>query len=58
MEKVERHGADASQRGGELLTGGEHLGGLFYSPTVISGVPPTAAMASEETFGPVAGIAR
>jgi succinate-semialdehyde dehydrogenase/glutarate-semialdehyde dehydrogenase len=58
IEKVSRHVADALERGGELLTGGEQLGGLFYSPTVIAGVPPEAAMASEETFGPVAGIAR
>jgi succinate-semialdehyde dehydrogenase / glutarate-semialdehyde dehydrogenase len=55
---VTRHVADAVDRGGELLTGGEQLGGLFYSPTVIAGVPPEAAMATEETFGPVAGIAR
>ena len=58
IDKVERHVADALDRGGELLTGGEHLGGLFYRPTVISGVTPEAAMASEETFGPVAGVAR
>ena len=58
IDKVERHVADALERGGELLTGGEHLGGLFYRPTVITGVPPDAAMAREETFGPVAGIAR
>ena len=58
IDKVERHVADALERGGELLAGGEHLGGLFYSPTVIAGVPPEAAMACEETFGPVAGIAR
>jgi succinate-semialdehyde dehydrogenase/glutarate-semialdehyde dehydrogenase len=58
IDKVERHVADALEQGGELLTGGEHLGGLFYSPTVIAGVPPEAAMACEETFGPVAGIAR
>ena len=58
IDKVERHVADALDRGGELLAGGEHLGGLFYSPTVIAGVPPDAAMACEETFGPVAGIAR
>jgi succinate-semialdehyde dehydrogenase/glutarate-semialdehyde dehydrogenase len=58
IDKVERHVADALDRGGELLTGGESLGGLFYSPTVIVGVTPEAAMASEETFGPVAGIAR
>jgi succinate-semialdehyde dehydrogenase/glutarate-semialdehyde dehydrogenase len=58
IEKVTRHVADALERGGELLTGGEPLGGLFYGPTVIAGVPPDAAMATEETFGPVAGIAR
>jgi succinate-semialdehyde dehydrogenase / glutarate-semialdehyde dehydrogenase len=58
IDKVDRHVADAVDRGGQLLTGGEHLGGLFYSPTVISGVSPEAAMATEETFGPVAGVAR
>jgi succinate-semialdehyde dehydrogenase / glutarate-semialdehyde dehydrogenase len=58
VEKVERHVADALERGGELLTGGEALGGLFYRPTVIAGVGADAAMACEETFGPVAGIAR
>ena len=31
IDKVERHVADALDRGGELLIGGEHLGGLFYS---------------------------
>jgi succinate-semialdehyde dehydrogenase / glutarate-semialdehyde dehydrogenase len=58
VDKVERHVADALGRGGELLAGGEALGGLFYAPTVITGVTADAAMASEETFGPVAGIAR
>ena len=58
IDKVERHVADALDRGAELVTGGESLGGLFYRPTVITGVAADAAMASEETFGPVAGIAR
>ncbi len=58
LEKVERHVGDALERGGELLLGGEGLGGLFWQPTVITGVVPDAAMACEETFGPVAGIAR
>jgi succinate-semialdehyde dehydrogenase/glutarate-semialdehyde dehydrogenase len=58
LDKVDRHVADALGRGGELLLGGEGLGGLFWQPTVITGVVPEAAMACEETFGPVAGIAR
>src|SRR5438874_4670379 len=58
IDKVQGHVADALERGGELLLGGEGLGGLFWQPTVITGVVPEAAMACEETFGPVAGIAR
>jgi succinate-semialdehyde dehydrogenase / glutarate-semialdehyde dehydrogenase len=58
VDKVEHHVADAIERGGELILGGEGLGGLFWRPTVISGVVPEAAMACEETFGPIAGIAR
>jgi succinate-semialdehyde dehydrogenase/glutarate-semialdehyde dehydrogenase len=58
LDKVERHVADALERGAELVTGGEALGGLFYRPTVLVGVGPDAAMSREETFGPVAGIAR
>ncbi|MCS7006895.1 MAG: NAD-dependent succinate-semialdehyde dehydrogenase [Thermoleophilia bacterium] len=58
LEKVERHVADALERGGELLVGGERIEGQFYRPSVIVGVPADAAMSCEETFGPVAGIAR
>jgi succinate-semialdehyde dehydrogenase/glutarate-semialdehyde dehydrogenase len=58
VEKVRRHVGDALERGGELLHGGDGLGGLFWEPTVITGVVPDAAMACEETFGPVAGVAR
>src|SRR5439155_831681 len=58
LEQVERHVGDALERGGELLLGGEGLGGLFWQPTVIAGVTAGAAMSCEETFGPVAGVAR
>jgi len=58
IDKVERHVGDALDRGGELLLGGDGLGGLFWQPTVITGVVADAAMSCEETFGPVAGIAR
>jgi succinate-semialdehyde dehydrogenase/glutarate-semialdehyde dehydrogenase len=33
IEKVQRHVGDALERGGELLLGGEGLGGLFWQPT-------------------------
>ena len=58
LDKVQRHVGDAVDRGGEVLLGGEGLGGLFWQPTVIAGVTADAAMSCEETFGPVAGIAR
>ena len=58
IDKVQRHVGDAVDRGGEVLVGGEGLGGLFWQPTVITGVTAEAAMSREETFGPVAGIAR
>src|SRR3954466_6062658 len=58
IDKVQRHVGDAVERGGEVLLGGVGDGGLFWQPTVITGVTADAAMSREETFGPVAGIAR
>jgi succinate-semialdehyde dehydrogenase / glutarate-semialdehyde dehydrogenase len=58
LEKVERHVADAVDRGAELVLGGSRLDGQFFQPSVLAGVSEDAAMSREETFGPVAGIAR
>ena len=60
LEKVERHVEDAQEQGAELLVGGERhgLGQTFFEPTVLSGVTAEMAMSCEETFGPVAGVAR
>ena len=61
VDKVERHVADAvDARGGAAHVGGERheLGQTFFQPTVLTGVTTDAAMSYEETFGPVAGIAR
>ena len=58
VEKVERHVADAAARGAEVVVGGERIEGQFFQPSVLVGVPADAAMSREETFGPVAGIAR
>lgn len=60
LEKVEEHVADALAKGGRVMTGGRRhqLGGLFYEPTVISGVTTDMLVAKEETFGPVAPLFR
>ena len=60
LEKVERHVEDAVDGGAEIHLGGERheLGQTFFQPTVLTGLTPEMAMSCEETFGPVAGIAR
>jgi succinate-semialdehyde dehydrogenase/glutarate-semialdehyde dehydrogenase len=60
VEKVERHIADAVQKGASLLIGGQRheLGGSFFQPTVLSGVTSDSLIASDETFGPVAALFR
>jgi succinate-semialdehyde dehydrogenase / glutarate-semialdehyde dehydrogenase len=60
VAKVEQHVGDALDRGGELLLGGSRheLGHTFFEPTVITGVTADAQMSCDETFGPVAGIAK
>ena len=58
VEKVERHVADAVERGAEVLAGGERIEGQFFQPSVLVDVTAEMAMSCEETFGPVAGIAR
>jgi succinate-semialdehyde dehydrogenase/glutarate-semialdehyde dehydrogenase len=58
VEKVERHVADALERGAELLVGGERIEGQFFQPSVLVDVTADMAMSCEETFGPVAGISR
>jgi succinate-semialdehyde dehydrogenase/glutarate-semialdehyde dehydrogenase len=46
--------------GGRLLTGGDRLPGPgnYFAPTVIADVPPSAPVAREETFGPLALLFR
>ena len=50
--------ADAADRGGTVLVGGELPGGpgWFYPPTVLSDVPREARVFHEEIFGPVAPV--
>ncbi|MHB8618987.1 MAG: NAD-dependent succinate-semialdehyde dehydrogenase [Chloroflexota bacterium] len=64
MEKVRQQVADATSRGAELLTGGSGYAdgslarGYFFQPTVLANVDERMAIATEETFGPVAPIFR
>ena len=55
---VHRQVQDAVKAGARVLTGGKIPPGPgnFYPPTVLIGLPPEAAIAKEEFFGPVAVI--
>src|SRR5256714_6733164 len=57
VDKVQRHVGDALERGGELLLGGEGIGGLFSPTTVNTGGTRDAATSCGETVGPGAGNA-
>ncbi|KYK54701.1 succinate semialdehyde dehydrogenase [Drechmeria coniospora] len=59
VAKVEAHVKDAQSKGGKLLIGGQkmpELGSNFFQPTVIRDATPDMAIATEETFGPVAAL--
>jgi succinate-semialdehyde dehydrogenase/glutarate-semialdehyde dehydrogenase len=47
-------------KGASLLLGGKRhaLGGLFFEPTILTGVSAEMRIAREETFGPVAPLFR
>ena len=59
MEKVTEHVHDAESKGANVLVGGKpapDLGANFYEPTVLTAMNKNMRIASEETFGPVAGL--
>ncbi|MDF3604820.1 NAD-dependent succinate-semialdehyde dehydrogenase [Paracoccus sp. DMF-8] len=56
VEKVQEHIDDALAGGGRVLTGGKRIEGLFYEPTVITGITDDMKVATEETFGPLAPL--
>ena len=57
-KNLHRQVLDAVKAGARILTGGEIPAGPgnFYPPTVLVGLPPEAAIAKEEFFGPMAMI--
>ncbi len=61
VDEVRGHIADAVGRGGAVAAGGRShaLGGTFFvEPTVLTGVTAEAAVAREETSGPLAPVVR
>lgn len=58
--KMDDHVADALAQGAEVVFGGARSDGfstrLYYQPTVVDQVPPSAKLNLEETFGPVAPV--
>ena len=58
ITKVQEHIADATAKGGTVFYGGEsHEGeGFFMPPTIVTGATKDMAVATEETFGPLAPL--
>jgi acyl-CoA reductase-like NAD-dependent aldehyde dehydrogenase len=61
-EKMDRHVADALERGARLVAGGARADGfptdLYWQATVLDGVTEEMEVAREETFGPVVPVLR
>jgi succinate-semialdehyde dehydrogenase/glutarate-semialdehyde dehydrogenase len=61
LDTIERHVADAREKGARVLVGGQRarsVGSLFYEPTVLTDVTHDMAIMREETFGPILPIVR
>ena len=60
LKQALAHVDDAVKKGAQLAAGGKRAGikGFFLEPTVLLNVPDTACCMTEETFAPVAPLAR
>ncbi len=60
VDHLEEQVNAATRAGARILTGGERMlgEGNYFEPTVLAGVPRTAAVYREELFGPVAMLFR
>jgi acyl-CoA reductase-like NAD-dependent aldehyde dehydrogenase len=59
LNVIRRHIADALQRGGRAVLGGEEaVGDRYVQPTVLVDVPEDSSAVQEETFGPTLTIAK
>ena len=61
-QKMDRHLADAAERGAKVLVGGGRASGhptkLYYDFTLVDEVPEDSLLSQEESFGPVLPILR
>ncbi|WP_028059628.1 aldehyde dehydrogenase family protein [Candidatus Solirubrobacter pratensis] len=53
LENAKRMLAGAREQGAGVVTGGEHVEGLFLQPTLVTNVDPASELFREEVFGPV-----
>lgn len=61
LATVTAHVQDAVAQGARVLAGGRarpDIGPLFFEPTLLDGVPPSAVCHAQETFGPVVSVYR
>ncbi|MEM0949873.1 MAG: NAD-dependent succinate-semialdehyde dehydrogenase [Pseudomonadota bacterium] len=60
VDKVREHITDATSKGAVIHSGGaaHGLGGLFFEPTIVTGVTKDMLVATDETFGPLAPLFR
>jgi len=59
LEVIESHLADALEKGATVALGGGRVkdtDGLYFEPTVVTGVTHDMALMKEETFGPVVAV--
>jgi succinate-semialdehyde dehydrogenase/glutarate-semialdehyde dehydrogenase len=56
LDKVAAHVDDAIGKGANAVVGGKRRDGLFFDPTLLTGVRSGMRILEEETFGPVAPI--
>ena len=58
VAKVEEMIADATAKGGEVVSGGKRhaLGGTFFEPTVVTGATAAMQFATDEIFGPLSAV--
>ncbi|GHF46149.1 succinate-semialdehyde dehydrogenase/glutarate-semialdehyde dehydrogenase [Deinococcus metalli] len=56
LDKVRAQVEDALERGATATVGGHVERGLYFQPTVLTGVHPDSVILREETFGPVAPV--